>query len=118
MRKALLGIAALLLMTSLGHANETGTVRFAYGQYGAHAGHPGHTFFHLEGGTRVNKPGCGSADGGERWVINNAWPAAKLQLTVLLAAAFTGKRVQVLGTSDCGVWGDTETVLMVHVVPD
>jgi hypothetical protein len=50
------------------------------------------TFFYLEGGTRTSKPACGSADSGERWVINNAWPAAKLQIAVLLSAALTATR--------------------------
>lgn len=118
MRRALLTVAALLLMTPHAHATgiEVGTVRFMYGQIFSTTSHPGYTFFYLEGGTRTDKPACASYDSGERWVINNSWPAAKLQIAALMSAALTGKRVQVQGTGDCAAWGDTETVWDVHLV--
>jgi hypothetical protein len=114
MRQSLLRIAALLLIAPAAHATgiEIGTVKFEYGQIFSTPSHPGYTFFSLAGGTRTDRPACATV---ARWVINNAWPAAKFQVNVLLAAALTGKRVRVQGTGDCAAWGDTETVWDVHL---
>jgi hypothetical protein len=117
MRQLLLRVAALLLITPLAHAGfETGTVRFEYMQIFSTPSHPGFTFFYLEGGTKTDKPACATYNNGERWVINNAWPAAKLQVAVLLSAFLVGRKVWIQGTNDCGAWGDTETVWDVHPV--
>ena len=109
--------ALLLLIPSLAHAGwETGEVRFEYGQVFSNASHPGFTFFYLDGDTRFSAPGCASYAGGERWVINNAWPAAKIQIAVLLSAKLSGKKVHAQGTGACEAWGDTETVMDVYLV--
>ena len=109
-------VALLLMIPSLAHAgSETGTVRFEYGQVFSNASHPGYTFFFLDGDTRVSAPGCASFAGGERWVINNAWPAAKIQIAVLLSAKLSGQKVHVQGTGSCEAWGDTETVMDVYL---
>ena len=96
--------------------NETGTVRFTHGQIFSTAVHPGYTFFFLEGEVKNSKPPCATHENGERWVINNAWPAAKAQMAVLLSAKLAGKRVWVYGTNDCAVWSDSETVWDVFIV--
>jgi hypothetical protein len=112
-------LAALLLVAPLAHATgiEDGTVRFMYNQIFSTPSHPGYTFFYLEGGApRAEKPACATYDSGERWVINNAWPAARLQIAVLLSASLTGRKVRVQGTGDCSAWSDSETVWDVHLV--
>jgi hypothetical protein len=113
MRKFLLGLTTLFVLAPSTHATgiEEGTVRFMHNQIFSNGSHPGYTFFYLEGGTpRSEKPACATYDSGERWVINNSWPAAKLQIAVLLSAALAGRRVRVQGTGDCAAWGDSETV--------
>jgi hypothetical protein len=50
-------------------------------------------------------------------VINNNWPAAKAQLSILLTAIALGKSVTLLGSNDCGVWGDSETVVDIQLSP-
>jgi hypothetical protein len=46
-----------------------------------------------------------------RWPINNNWPAAKIQMTILLVAAISGKKVTVRASGDCAVWNNSETAL-------
>ena len=113
--RRLLSFAALFLMLPFAHAStEGGKVKFEYGQIFSTPSHPGFTFFHLtEGNPRQARPGCATA---ERWVINNAWPAAKIQIAVLMSAVLAGKKVFVQGTADCSTWGDTETVWDVYLV--
>ncbi len=89
--------------------NEVGTVRFNHGQYGHSSTSAGKTFFFLDGGTKTNIPACATYLGGQRWVIDNNWPGANMQLSILLAARMSGKEVQVRGANNCGVHGDTET---------
>ena len=114
MGRPLLKVAALLLIAPLARATgiEIGTVKFDYGQIFSTSSHPGYTFFSLLGGTRTDRPACATQT---HWVINNAYPAAKFQVNVLLAASLTGKRVRVQGTGDCAVWSDSETVWDVHL---
>jgi len=108
--------AALFLMIPLAHATgtETGKAKFDYGQIFSTPSHPGYTFFRLSEGTaRTDRPGCATQD---RWVINNAWPAAKTQIATLMSAVLAGRKVSVQGTGDCAAWGDTETVWDVHLI--
>jgi hypothetical protein len=86
-----------------------GTVRFEHGQYASSPTSAGMTFFYLDGGGKVGTPACSTWAGGQRWVINNNWPGAKIQLSILIAAKMSGRSVRVYGSGDCGVWGDTET---------
>ncbi|MFN7571280.1 MAG: hypothetical protein ACK5TK_07490 [Betaproteobacteria bacterium] len=96
--------------------NATGTVQFEWGQYASSQNFPGYTFFYVQGGTpKTGTPAC-AANFSQRWVINNSWPAAKIQISTLLAAALSGKKVFVYGSNDCAVWGDTETAVDVHII--
>lgn len=112
--KTLIAVALSLVATSAFGGSETGTVIFEHGQYSSGPNSAGYTFFYLDGGAKVGSPGC--ASNGERWVINNDWPAAKIQISVLLAAAVSGKRVMIRGSNDCSVWGDTETAANIFIV--
>lgn len=51
-----------------------------------------------------------------RWAIDTNTAAGKAQLAGLLTAHSTGKKVSVIGTNNCDIWGDTESVsyLVVH----
>ncbi|WP_133719264.1 hypothetical protein [Methylocaldum gracile] len=114
--KILIAIALSLVATLAIGGSETGTVRFEHGQYASGPNSAGYTFFYLDDGTKVAPPGCATFAGGERWVINNDWPAAKIQMSVLLAAAVSGKRVTIYGSNNCSVWGDTETATNIFIV--
>jgi len=89
--------------------DETGTVRFQHGQYGHSSTSAGKTFFFLDGGAKTNSPPCATNASGDRWVINNNWPGASMQLSILLAAKISGKEIQVWGANNCDVHGNTET---------
>lgn len=109
MRTILLLILSLLSV-GVSAGWEVGTIRFQHGQHGSSAESAGRIFFYLEGQNKNEIPACATFDAGERWVINNDWPAAKLQMSILLAASLSGKQVMVRGLNSCGVWSDTETV--------
>lgn len=91
--------------------DETGTVRFQHGQYGSSSTSAGRMYFFLDGGSKNNSPVCATFAGGDRWVIDNNWPAAKMQLSILLAAKMAGKSVHIRGSNDCNVAGDSETAI-------
>jgi hypothetical protein len=95
---------------------QTGTVNLAQTSYASTATHPGYMFFTLNGGVKTGTPACATIAGGTRWVINNSWPAAKSQLAILLMAIATGKQLQITGSNDCTVWGDSETVVDIRVL--
>ena len=118
MRKVLfLTISFCMLLPNLACAGEeSGTVVFSLGQYNSNSTTAGYTFFVLENELKTNSPTCATASGGDRWVINNDWPAAKMQVNVLLTALISGKRVHVRGTGDCNVWGDTETAQDIFIL--
>jgi hypothetical protein len=112
-------LVALVLASGSGIARaggvQTGTVVFQYGQYSSSSSSPGLTFFELQGTEKTGSPGCATYMAGQRWVIANSWPAAKLQVNILLLAYMTGKQVTVRGSNNCGVWHDTETAVDVIV---
>lgn len=95
---------------------SAGTVTFQLGQYASGPSSAGLTFFFIDGGTRTNKPACATVYGGERWVINNNWPAAKIQIATLLTAAAANKKIQVRGAGNCAVHDNSETVEDVFIV--
>jgi hypothetical protein len=45
-----------------------------------------------------------------RWVTNASLPGGKLQASALMAAKALNKKIYVIGTGACEIWGDTETV--------
>jgi hypothetical protein len=96
--------------------SESGTVVFAHWQYGSNVSTAGYTFFFLEGGTKSDNPACSTNAGGQRWVLANDWPAAKYQIATLMSAFLSGKRVAVIGSNTCSVWGDTETVVDIRLI--
>ena len=104
-------LCALIFVTSHAEATgQTGTVKFILGQFQSSGSSAGFAFFYLEGSTKIGSPPC-AASYSQRWVINNNWPAAKLQNAVLMAASLTGKKVTVYGSDDSATYGDTETAL-------
>lgn len=114
MRALLLALTLLTLATAQANAGEqTGTVRIDHGQFGSSATSAGLMFFVLQGGTKTGKPSCNTYI--DRWVINNAWPAAKIQTAVLLAAITSGKTVTVRGSNDCTQWLDSETAIDIQL---
>lgn len=64
---------------------------------------------------RADVPPC-AAGLTTRWAIDTNTSAGKAQLAGLLTAHSTGKKVSVIGTNNCDVWADTESVsyLVVH----
>lgn len=58
---------------------------------------------------RTDVPACGATQA-TRWAIDPNTAAGKIQLTGLLMAHSTGKKVEVGGTNTCNIWGDTESV--------
>jgi hypothetical protein len=111
------GLLILALMSGMAAAGtQTGTVILAQTSYASTAVHPGYMFFYLNGGVKTGNPACSTISGGTRWVIHNGWPAAKSQLSILLMALATGRQVQITGSNDCAVWGDSETVADIRVL--
>ena len=119
-RASLIPLLVALLLINPGvvlAGSQTGTVRFEYGTVFSNGNNPGWTFFYLDKGTsRVGSPGCATYNNGQRWVIYNGWPAAKIQIAILLSASIAGKKVYVQGNDNCDVWGDSETVMDVHLI--
>ncbi len=108
-------LAALLILPILPATagEQTGTVRMDHGQWGSGANSPGYTFFVLDGAAKSNTPACNTYI--SRWVINNAWPAARLQMAILLAAISSGKTVTVRGSGDCAQYSDSETAVDIRL---
>jgi hypothetical protein len=61
-----------------------------------------------QSGTRYSAPACATLSG--RWVINVGTPQGQAMAAALLTSYMAHKRITVVGTGDCGVWSDTETV--------
>ena len=82
----------------------------------ADVGNPNNPYFMSNGvvlfwtnGARSNVPACGQGIA-QRFAINGATAAGKVQAAALLTAYSLGKKISVIGTGDCQVWSDTETV--------
>jgi len=96
---------------------ETGTVNIQYSHYSSNATDAGVTLFYLEDGSKTGTPPtCSTYSSGERWAINNNWPAANQQLATLLAAKVSGKRVKIIGAGNCDAWGDSETARDIYLL--
>jgi hypothetical protein len=96
--------------------SQQGIPTLVHTSYSSHATHPGYLFLFLNGTAKTGNPACSTAGGGARWVINNSWPAAKSQLSILLTAIATGKQVLITGSNACEVWGDSETVIDIRLM--
>jgi hypothetical protein len=113
MRHILLTLA-LCATTTLALAGEqTGTVTMEHGQHYSGPASAGFTFFILQGGAKSGRPPCNTHI--DRWVINNNWPAARIQVAVLLSAIASGKTVTVRGSGDCSQWSDSETAIDIRL---
>ncbi|MEG8033544.1 hypothetical protein QP179_19205 [Sphingomonas aurantiaca] len=64
----------------------------------------------LHAGGRSAVPSCVNAATSTRWAINATTEAGKVQLSVLLSAYGSNKKIHINGTGACSAWGDTETL--------
>jgi len=62
----------------------------------------------------TGRPSCG-AGLPNRWAVDASTVAGRSQLSLLMMAYALHKRVFVVGTHGCSIWGDTETVWYFHV---
>ena len=114
MRTLIRAVAALAALTPALSAP-------AYADAGG--GYISHVFTILDDGTvafnqsgvRSNVPACGQ-NLPLRWVINPNTTFGQVELSVLLSAYALHKQVGIVGTGDCGVHGDTETVRYIDVL--
>ena len=60
-------------------------------------------------GTRADVPQC-AANFPSRFAVDATSAGGKVQLSGLLAAYATGKRVTIIGTGNCSAYGDSETI--------
>ena len=102
-------VFSLILISGFSHAGkQTGTITeiIVRQSDGLH-------YFHMSG-TASNRPAC--ADGHAYWMIRDEnSTAGKSQLSLLLAAYMSGKKVIVNGSNKCMRWGDGEDVDSVHL---
>lgn len=74
----------------------------------------GKAFVHLNSAT-VSPPAC---SGASDWAIDLTGAngtAGRAVLAAIIAASIQGKTITVVGTGDCNVWGDRETVSYIVV---
>jgi hypothetical protein len=71
----------------------------------------GRLFFE-QNGARSGAPQCATI---ARWVIDTTTAAGQSMAATVLSAWSLGRSVQVVGTNECGTWGDTETADYVQV---
>ncbi len=105
-----LTISALLLFGASFAATagqQSGYVTIEHLPFGGSSTTAGYTFFYVTG-TKTGNPACSIHN---RWVINNDWPAAKIQIATLMAAVLSGRPVSVGGAGNCQVWSTDETAL-------
>jgi hypothetical protein len=107
MRKYVRGFIVVMMVTfsiSLSASrSERGGIRLI------HAMKNGAVIFYHDGVRSNDIPGCGQGYA-NRWVINSTYPGGNSQISVLLTAQAQGKKIRVVGTNGCDIWGDTETV--------
>lgn len=61
-------------------------------------------------------PACQQDPGlAQRWAIDASTVAGQTAASVLLTAYALKKKVFVLGTGNCSIWGDTETVAFILI---
>ncbi|WP_051258278.1 hypothetical protein [Teredinibacter turnerae] len=75
----------------------------------------GVVLFYTDGAIGNNVPSCAVAQP-SRFAIDGSTDAGKAQLSGLLLAFATSKRIQIYGKNNCDVWGDTETVYYFKMV--
>ena len=73
-----------------------------------------HSYLFDQSGTRSGLPSCAAGEPA-RWAIDPTTPYAQSVIATLLSAYALHKQVQIFGTGDCSVHGDTETVRYLNV---
>jgi len=63
------------------------------------------------GAPHQSPPACATFQ--SRWVVDGTTPAGKAVIAALYTAYATNSQVTVIGTTDCGIWGDTESLLII-----
>jgi hypothetical protein len=66
-------------------------------------------------GQRLGTPNC-ALGSPYRFVIDATTTAGKVQLAGLLAAHATGKPVRIVGTGNCSLYSDSETISYFYIV--
>ncbi len=101
--KIKLALSMLLLAPVLASAgSETGTVSYVLVRAS-----DGLIYFEVNG-SKNSSPSCATKN---YWIIKDEnSETGKMQYSMLLAAAASGKTVKISGTGDCGRWGDGESV--------
>lgn len=105
--KKLLAAAALLplFFASAAQASEANFGNIT-GIFGAHNG----AVLFYTSGTRTTAPLC-QTGGAQRFAIDASTVTGQAAASVLLTAYAMNKRIYVVGSGACSIWGDTETVL-------
>lgn len=98
-----LALAAALSAPAQASVADLGTINTVYGTS------VGAVLFSTTG-TRTAPPSCQWAARPARFAIDASTPAGQSAVAILLNAQARGKRVTVIGTDTCTIWGDTETV--------
>lgn len=108
MKRILVGIAALLLTTTA----------FAGTDYNATIilllPHAQNVFFVYVSPNISNVPACG-AGAANRFVVDATTPGGQGIIASMLLAYGQGRKIDFIGTGNCPVWGDTESVSYVIV---
>lgn len=70
--------------------------------------HTGNLMFIYIDGPIVGAPSCASITSSQKRYVVSA--ADKIIVATLMLAFNSGKQINVAGSGDCSVWGDTETI--------
>jgi hypothetical protein len=65
-------------------------------------------------GSRTTPPSCATVGG--RFALNSTTDAGRSQLAGLLAAEASDRMVVIVGTGNCGVYSDSETIDYFYIV--
>lgn len=96
-------VASFLLGSAAQASSETGSHILSY------TAQPSGQFFLNTDGNRAGVPGCSTQKG--RWVIDATSAGGQATVAAMLTAYALHKTLNVYGTNDCTIWGDTESVL-------
>ena len=100
--------AALLCLCSEAEAGSA-----TAGQISGILSHRQGRLFFRHNGVRSGTPACSTIN---RWVIDTTTAAGQSMAATILSAYALGKSVQIEGTNECGLWGDTESVNYVEIL--
>ncbi len=105
-------LAALSLLASGGAASAGETYSGRISNIWMMPG--GAVLFTHSGARSGTTPGCVTIP--ERWAFSATGDQGQAFLAALLSAYGLGKSIRIIGTANCGVWGDTETVQQFLIV--